>query len=235
MTWVTERTRLSVIFFLCPICYETDLLSGLNLLNQAQVPCPGQEQVPTQEGSTWTMVLSGGERYPTSQSWAQSVVVAVQQTIQDPGEYGDVIIGLLLYWWCWRLWEAVSCKQKETCQKPCCFKGLQSEGNFVTEPPRLCSLLLHLNSTGSCSHLFHHYYKLVNRSPWRRTQRRTHAMEAKPWDARSGNTWALWSLSPVLPLPTSAPPPPQCWHGSIRAMSKVSSQTGKNSYWFSPG
>lgn len=102
------------------------------------------------------------------------------------------------------------------------FKGLQSQGNFVVEPPSLCPLLLLLNSTGSCSHLFHHYCKLVNSSPWRRTQRRTHATEVKPWDAGSGDTWALWSLSimhrslsPVLCRPTSTPPPPQCWQGSI--------------------
>lgn len=64
------------------------------------------------------------------------------------------------------------------------FKGLHSLEYFVMEPPRLSPLLLLLNSTGSCSHLFAHYYKFANSSPWRRTQRRTHAIGGKTMGCR---------------------------------------------------
>lgn len=117
-----------------------------------------------------------------------------------------------------------------------CFKGLQSQGNFVMEPPRLCPLLLLLNSTWSCTHLFHHYYKLINSSPWRRTQWSTHAMQVKPWGVGSGDTWALWSLSamhrflPIMLCPLCHPFPHQPHHLPSAGMapsvagSKVSSQ-----------
>lgn len=52
MTSMTERRRLSVAFVLCPVCQETNLLSGLRVANETQLlrqgPC--REQVPIWEG-----------------------------------------------------------------------------------------------------------------------------------------------------------------------------------------
>lgn len=122
------------------------------------------------------------------------------------------------------------------------FKGLQSQGYSVMEPLRLSPLLLLPNSTGSGSHLFHHYYKVINSSPWRSSQRRTHAIEVKPWDAGLGDTRALWSLSlmhrqiPVLCAtpshmsPCTSPVLAEL-HPWQRARSAHS--IGKNCYWFS--
>lgn len=102
-----------------PACQEISLISGLSLIKAA--PRAGVHTWGWQGSLCGTITHTVHWPQPTcqstSQSRAQPVVIAIQQTIQDPGEYGNVIIGVLFSWCCWRLREAISCKRKETRQK----------------------------------------------------------------------------------------------------------------------
>ena len=58
---------------------------------------------------------------PTSEPGPQSVVVTVQQPIQDPGEYRDVVIGLSFYRAGWHLWKALLTEKQKKEFRLSCF------------------------------------------------------------------------------------------------------------------